>query len=75
MQSLWKRSEVKAILADRKLLLRVIREEILAIAEKYGDDRKTSIGYDVYDISTEDLIPREYSDRNDKTWLYQAYDR
>lgn len=37
----------------------MIREEILAIAEKYGDDRKTSIGYDVYDISTEDLIPRE----------------
>ena len=53
----------------------MIREEILAIAEKYGDDRKTSIGYDVYDISTEDLIPREYSDRNDKAWLYQAYDR
>ena len=49
----------QAILADRKLLLRVIREEILAIAEKYGDDRKTSIGYDVYDISTEDLIPSE----------------
>ena len=49
----------QAILADRKLLLRVIREEILAIAEKYGDDRKTSIGDDVYDISTEDLIPRE----------------
>ena len=49
----------EAILADRNLLLRVIREEILAIAEKYGDDRKTSIGYDVYDISTEDLIPRE----------------
>ena len=49
----------EAILADRSLLLRVIREEILAIAEKYGDDRKTSIGYDVYDISTEDLIPRE----------------
>ena len=49
----------QAILADRKLLLRVIREEILAIAEKYGDDRKTAIGYDVYDISTEDLIPRE----------------
>ena len=49
----------EAILADRNLLLRVIREEILAIAEKYGDDRKTAIGFDVYDISTEDLIPRE----------------
>ena len=49
----------EAILADRTLLLRVIREEILMISEKYGDDRKTSIGFDVYDISTEDLIPRE----------------
>ena len=37
----------------------VIREEILAIAEKYGDDRRTSIGYDEFDISMEDLIPRE----------------
>ena len=52
-------TELKAILADKKKLLGVIREEILAIAEKYDDDRKTSIGYDVYDISTEDLIPRE----------------
>lgn len=49
----------EAILADRNLLLRVIRQEILGISEKYGDDRKTSIGYDVYDISTEDLIPNE----------------
>ena len=51
--------ELKAILADKKKLLGVIREEILAIAEKYGDDRRTSIGYDEYDISMEDLIPRE----------------
>ena len=49
----------QAILADRNLLLRVVREEILTISEKYGDDRKTSIGYDVYDFSTEDLIPKE----------------
>ena len=49
----------QAILADRNLLLRVIREEILAISEKYGDDRRTAIGYDVYDFSAEDLIPRE----------------
>ena len=48
-----------AILADRNLLLRVVREEILAIADKYGDERRTAIGYDVYDLSTEDLIPRE----------------
>jgi DNA gyrase subunit A len=49
----------KAILSDRNLLLRIIREEILAIAEKYGDDRRTSIGFDEYDISMEDLIPNE----------------
>ncbi len=61
----------EAILADRSLLLRVIREEILAIAEKYGDDRKTSIGYDVYDISTGGSdSEREYSDHNDQTWIY-----
>ena len=51
--------ELKAILSDRNLLLRVIREEILGIAEKYGDERRTSIGYDEYDISMEDLIPKE----------------
>ncbi len=50
-------SELKAILADEKKLLGVIREEIAAIAEKYGDDRRTSIGFDEYDISMEDLIP------------------
>ena len=50
-------TELKAILADEKKLLGVIREEILAIADKYGDDRKTSIGYDEFDISMEDLIP------------------
>ncbi|MEF9916922.1 MAG: DNA gyrase subunit A [Lachnospiraceae bacterium] len=49
----------KAILADRKLLLQVIREEILVIAERFGDERRTSIGFDEYDISMEDLIPRE----------------
>ena len=51
--------KLQAILADRNTLLRVIREEILAIAEKYGDDRRTSIGFDAYDISMEDMIPRE----------------
>ena len=50
-------TELKAILADRKKLLGVIRQEILLIAEKYGDDRRTSIGFDEYDISMEDLIP------------------
>ena len=48
---------LRGILADEKKLLGVIREEILAIAEKYGDDRRTEIGYDEYDMSMEDLIP------------------
>ncbi len=51
--------EYKAILADRKLLLGVIRKEILVISDKYGDERRTHIGYDEFDISMEDLIPRE----------------
>ena len=50
--------ELRAILADRKLLLGVIKEEILVISGKYGDDRRTSIGFD----------------DNDKAWLYQADD-
>ena len=52
-------SRLKAILADRKLLLGVIKEEIIVIRDKYGDDRRTSIGFDEFDISMEDLIPRE----------------
>lgn len=51
--------ELKAILADRKLLLGVIKKEILVIAEKYGDDRRTSIGFDEYDITMEDMIPKQ----------------
>ncbi|MCI8962435.1 MAG: DNA gyrase subunit A [Eubacterium sp.] len=51
--------EYKAILADRKLLLGVIKEEITLISNKYGDDRRTGIGFDVFDISMEDLIPVE----------------
>ena len=51
--------KLQAILADRNMLLRVIRQEILEIAEKYGDDRRTSIGFDEFDISMEDMIPNE----------------
>ncbi len=49
--------ELKAILANEKKLLGVIREEIMVISNKFGDDRRTSIGFDEYDISMEDLIP------------------
>lgn len=51
--------ELKAILADEKLLLGVIKEEIVVISDKYGDDRKTSIGLDEFDMTNEDLIPDE----------------
>ena len=52
-------AELKAILADEKKLLGVIKEEIMLISDKYGDDRRTSIGFDEFDMSMEDLIPRE----------------
>ncbi len=52
-------AELKAILADEKLLLGVIKEEMLVISEKYGDERRTQIGMDAYDILDEDLIPHE----------------
>ena len=51
--------EFKAILADKKLLLGVIKTEITAISDKYGDDRRTSFGYDEAEIDMEDLIPRD----------------
>ena len=49
-------AELKAILADENKLLEVIKKEILVISEKYGDDRRTKIGFDD-DVSVEDLIP------------------
>ena len=52
-------AELKAILADEKLLLGVIKKEMTETAEKYGDDRRSKIGYDEFDISMEDLIPHE----------------
>ena len=52
-------AELKAILSDENRLLAVIKEEITAIAAKYGDDRRTSIGFDEEDFSAEDLIPDE----------------
>ena len=51
--------ELRAILGDEKLLLGVIKTEITAIADKYGDDRKSIIGPDDYDFVDEDLIPNE----------------
>jgi len=51
-------AELKAILGDEKLLLGVIKDEMNVIAEKYGDDRRSKIGFDEFDISMEDMIPK-----------------
>lgn len=50
-------NELRAILADEKLLLGVIKKELLETSVKYGDDRRTAIGFDDMDISMEDMIP------------------
>ncbi len=52
-------AELKAILADEKLLLGVIKEEITEVSDRFGDDRRSQIGYDESDISMEDMIPNE----------------
>ena len=49
----------KSILADEKLLLGVIKTEILEISAKYNDERRTQIGFDDNDITMEDMIPNE----------------
>ena len=52
-------ARLEEILGDRKVLLQLIKEEILMICDKFGDERRSIIGFDEYDISMEDLIPRE----------------
>ena len=52
-------AQLKAILADNKLLLGVIKEEIMEISQKFGDERRSKIGYDEFDITMEDMIPKE----------------
>lgn len=52
-------AELKEILADEKKLLGVIRTEILEISSKFGDERRSKIGHDSFDISREDMIPNE----------------
>ncbi len=50
---------LRSILGDKKILLGVIRDELSAISDKYGDDRRTRIGFDEDDISVEDMIPND----------------
>ncbi len=52
-------TELRAILADEKKLLLVIKDEIGIIADKYGDDRRTNLVMDEEEFDAEDLIPME----------------
>ena len=52
-------AELQAILGDEKLLLGVIRKELLIISDKYGDERKTRISFDVGEFDAEDLVEKE----------------
>ncbi len=52
-------ARLKEILADEKVLLGVIRTEIQEISDKFGDERRSRIGFDDFDISREDMIPNE----------------
>lgn len=52
-------AEYKAILADEKLVLGIIKDELTEIKDKYGDDRRTSFDIDVEDFDVEDLIKEE----------------
>ena len=49
----------KEILSDKKILLGVIKTEIKEISDKFANERRTKIGFDAYDISMEDVIPKE----------------
>ena len=50
---------LQSILGDVKVLLGVIRDELLTIKDKYGDDRKTAIELAEDEFNAEDLIPNE----------------
>ncbi|MEX5680706.1 MULTISPECIES: DNA gyrase subunit A [Staphylococcus cohnii species complex] len=52
--------ELKAILADEEKLLQLVRDELIDVRERYGDERKTEIQMGGLDnIEDEDLIPEE----------------
>ena len=49
----------KSVLADESLVMGIIKDEMLEIKNKYGDERRTEISTSDYDIDIEDLIPVE----------------
>ena len=48
---------LKSILADKTLRMQIIKDELLEVKEKYGDERRTEIEYAGGDVSIEDMIP------------------
>lgn len=52
-------AELKAILADEHKVMMVVKNELLEIKEKYGDERRTSFGTDTENFDTADLIEEE----------------
>lgn len=54
--------KLEAILADENEILRVVKEELLAMKEKYGDERRSKIiNHELGKFSDEELIPEEES--------------
>lgn len=51
--------EYEEILSDKSMRMGIIKSEILEIAEKYGDERRTNIEFNAEEINIEDLIPNE----------------
>jgi len=51
--------ELLAILADRSRVMAIIRQELQALRDQYGDERRTRIHHDPGEIRQEDLIPDE----------------
>jgi DNA gyrase subunit A len=50
---------LEEVLADQNLVIGIIKEELLRVKEKYGDERRTSIEVDARDLDIEDLIAEE----------------
>ena len=48
---------LKSILSDKTLRMQIIKDELLEVKEKYGDERRTDIEYAGGDVSIEDMIP------------------
>lgn len=50
---------LKSVLADESKIMTIIKDELTAVKEKYGDARRTTITYDMSEMSEEDLIADE----------------